>query len=329
MRLGITLGDCTGIGPEVALKAVARVIGDDETTQYVLIGDGGVAAEMAGLLGVEAALPEWGNRDETPSRLYVDEVSERLPQGLAPGDPLAAEAAVAALRRGGQLCLASELQGLVTAPVNKESILRLGRSFTGQTEYLAELAGCSRFAMMLLGADDRERWLRVLLVTTHLPLREVPTSVTPEAVAQTIELAAEAAGLLGLARQRIGVCGLNPHAGEGGMLGREDLEIISPAVRAARLRGLDVHGPIAADTLFSRAHRGDFEVVVAMYHDQGLGPLKLVAFENGVNWTVGLPFVRTSPDHGTAYDLAGQGRANEASMVAAIRLARTLAQTRP
>ena len=180
--------------------------------------------------------------------------------------------------------------------------------------------------MMLLGHDDRGRWLRVALVTTHLPLRCVSDSLSAAKIERVIELAAQACHDLGLPRARVAVCGLNPHAGEGGDFGSEDAAIILPAVQATRRRGLEVSGPWPADTLFHLAYRDDFDAVVAMYHDQGLGPLKMIAFETGVNWTLGLPFIRTSPDHGTAYDIAGQGRANPSSMVAAIRLARQLAR---
>ena len=328
--LGITLGDITGIGPEVALKALAREVIADEDTRYVLIGDHGVVRELCGLLGVEADLPCWSERESIASRVYVhDPKAAPLPRDLPAGAPEAAVAAVRWLREGARLCLAGELAGMVTAPVSKEAIIRAGQPFIGQTEFLSELAGTKRTTMMLLGPDDRGRWLRVALATTHLPLKDVAAALTVEGVAQSIELAAEACARLGLARRRIAVCGLNPHAGEGGKVGREELDVIAPAVARAKSRGVDCHGPSAADTLFHQVFRGDFDAVVAMYHDQGLVPLKMVAFDTGVNWTLGLPFVRTSPDHGTAYDLAGRGLANPSSMEAAIRLARELAGNAP
>jgi 4-hydroxythreonine-4-phosphate dehydrogenase len=182
--------------------------------------------------------------------------------------------------------------------------------------------------MMLLGDDDRGRWLRVALVTTHVPIHDLARQITRERVELAIERAATACRDLGLPRARVAVCGLNPHAGEGGHFGTEEITTIAPAVAATRRCGADVVGPLPADTLFHHALRGDFEAVVAMYHDQGLAPLKMLAFDNGVNWTLGLPFIRTSPDHGTAYDLAGQNRANPSSMLAAIRLARQLARAR-
>ncbi len=326
--LGITLGDITGIGPEVALRAVAREVVADEDTRYVLIGDNGVVRELCGLLGVEADLPRWSDRAEVASRVYVhDPGTAPLPRDLPAGAPEASLAAVRWLREGARLSLAGELAGIVTAPVSKEAVLRSGQPFVGQTEFLSDLAAAPRTAMMLLGHDDRGRWLRVAIATTHLPLKDVAAALTIGGVAQTIELAAEACARLGLARRRVAVCGLNPHAGEGGRMGREEIDIIAPAVVLARSRGVDCHGPSAADTLFHQVFRGDFDAVVAMYHDQGLVPLKMVAFDTGVNWTLGLPFIRTSPDHGTAYDLAGRGLADPSSMEAAIRLARQLAAT--
>jgi 4-hydroxythreonine-4-phosphate dehydrogenase len=215
---------------------------------------------------------------------------------------------------------------MVTAPVNKETIVRAGHRFIGQTEFLSELAEAKRTAMMLLGEDDRGRWLRVALVTTHVPLKSVSEKLTREKISLAIELAAKACRDLDLARARVAVCGLNPHAGEGGHMGSEEIEVIEPAVKQAKERGIDAVGPLSADALFYYAYRGDYDAVVAMYHDQGLVPLKMIGFEKGVNWTLGLPFIRTSPDHGTAYDIAGKGKANASSMIAAIQLAKKLAK---
>jgi 4-hydroxythreonine-4-phosphate dehydrogenase len=260
--------------------------------------------------------------------LMYNPLGEALPAELAAGSPVAARAAVAWLKDGAERCLHRELDALVTAPVNKESIIRSGQAFIGQTEFLSKLAGTERTAMMLLGQDDRGRWLRVVLATTHVPLRLVAEQLTVEKVGLAIELAARACEQLELTQSRIAVCGLNPHAGEGGEIGTEEIRIIAPAVNAARGRKLDVSGPFAADALFYHVYKGDYEIAVAMYHDQGLVPLKMVGFETGVNWTLGLPFIRTSPDHGTAYDIAGQGVANPSSMRAAIRLARQLTRRR-
>lgn len=179
--------------------------------------------------------------------------------------------------------------------------------------------------MMLLGHDDHGRWLRVALATVHIALRDVPLKLSPEKILLAIERAAEACRDLGLARARVAVCGLNPHCGEGGEFGDEEPHLIEPAIAAARKKGLDATGPHSGDTVFHQALTGEFDAVVAMYHDQGLAPLKTVAFDTGVNWTLGLPLIRTSPDHGTAYGIAGKGIANESSMIAAIKLARQLA----
>ncbi len=326
LTLGITLGDVTGIGPEVVFKAVARQLGTEADARYVLIGDRAIARHYCGLLGLEGNLADWEDRTGQISRLYLLSPDETpLATNLPSGAPEAALAAVRWLAEGANRCLAGEFSGLVTAPVSKEAILKAGQPFVGQTEYLSELAGARRTAMMLLGHDDRGRWLRVVLATTHLALKEVASALTSAGVEQTVELAAEACHQLRLPRQRIAVCGLNPHAGEGGRMGREEIDVIAPAVAAARGKGLDCCGPLAADTLFHQVYRGEFDAVVAMYHDQGLVPLKMVAFESGVNWTLGLPFVRTSPDHGTAFDIFGQGVADASSMEAAIGLARYLA----
>jgi 4-hydroxythreonine-4-phosphate dehydrogenase len=182
--------------------------------------------------------------------------------------------------------------------------------------------------MMLLGTDERGRWLRVALATVHIAIKAVPAKLTAAKIMLAIELAAESCRDLGLPRARIAVAGLNPHAGEGGEFGDEEITTIGPTVLEARKRGLDVVGPLSGDTVFHYALKGEFDAVVAMYHDQGLAPLKAVAFDSGINWTLGLPFIRTSPDHGTAYDIAGKGIANPGSMIAAIRLAKQLARNR-
>jgi 4-hydroxythreonine-4-phosphate dehydrogenase len=214
---------------------------------------------------------------------------------------------------------------MVTAPICKEGLKKAGFSMPGHTEYLAECCGTSRFAMMLIGGP-----LRVLLVTRHLPLRRVADAVTRENVRGAIAIAAEALPWLGCSKGRIGVCGLNPHAGDGGAIGDEEQRIIRPAVMAMRRRGIPAEGPVPPDVMFYQALHGQYDVVVAMYHDQGLGPLKMLAFESGVNVTLGLPMVRTSPDHGTAFDIAGTCRADATSMSAALKLAGKLsARTNP
>jgi 4-hydroxythreonine-4-phosphate dehydrogenase len=322
--LGITLGDVTGIGPEITVKAL-RALGGEPGPDFLILGDAGWLERANRSVGLD-----WRPRAAGPGRfLQEDPRPAPLPASLSPGAPEAARAAVDWLREAAHRCLRGELAGVVTAPVNKAAIIRAGIPFVGQTELFARLAGDASVGMMLLAPDERGRWLRVLLVTTHLPLREVPAAITREKVRRACELAAAAARQLGLPRARVGVAGLNPHAGESGALGTEEGEIIAPACKEARARGGDVTGPVPADTLFHQALRGDFEVVVAMYHDQGLAPLKMIGFDRGVNWTVGLPFVRTSPDHGTAYDLAGTGRARPDSMLAALRLAIQLTAASP
>ena len=326
LLIGISLGDVTGIGPEVTLKALCAEQAVDET-RYLLIGDARCAQSLNQRLGLSLQLVPEATASASDRFLLAhlpSTLDEHLPQGSAD----AACASVEWVCEGARRCLAGKLNGLVTAPVNKEAIVRAGINFVGQTELLSQMAATERTAMMLLGTDDRGRWLRVALATTHVPLRDVSAKLTTEKVQTAVELSALACQDLGLARARIGVCGLNPHAGEGGKIGTEELTTIGPAVRQAQARGIDAVGPISADALFYYALRGEYDVVVAMYHDQGLAPLKMIAFEQGVNWTLGLPFTRTSPDHGTAYDIAGRGIANPSSMIAALRLAKELASPR-
>lgn len=350
-RIGIALGDPTGVGPEVALKALAAEP-PGSTVRYLLIGDTRFLLDLNRRLGLDLPLMPEAQNDSEAQFVTVDPLRNAIPSALPAGHPLAAYVAMASLHEGAKRCLDGRLKALVTAPVSKESIIRMGdeppaglsafhptgspydldailrasKHFVGQTEYLANLSDAKRTAMMLLGADDRQRWLRVALVTAHLPLRAVADRVSQPCIEMIIELAAEACRDLGLASARIGVCGLNPHAGEGGKMGTEELTTILPAIEAVKNRGVQATGPVPADVMFYQAYRGDFDAVVAMYHDQGLGPLKMIAFENGINWTLGLPFIRTSPDHGTAFDIAGRGKASPSSMIAAIRLAKQLAR---
>jgi len=323
--IGITLGDVTGIGPEVTLKALAAEAAKDDS-KYLLVGDGNVLQSLNQKLSLNLPLKEFSGYDGTGKFFTIRPFGVPLPEQLPAGSPAAANAAVASLRDGAERCLRHELDALVTAPVNKEAIIRAGHKFTGQTEFFSKISKTKRCAMMLLGHDERDRWLRVALVTIHTSIKSVPNKITPEKITLAIELAVQACRDLGLPRARIAVCGLNPHAGEGGEFGDEEIKTITPTVLAAQKRGLDVVGPLSGDTVFHYALGGDFDAVVAMYHDQGLAPLKAVAFDTGVNWTLGLPFIRTSPDHGTAYNIAGKGIANPSSMVAAIRLAKQLAK---
>jgi 4-hydroxythreonine-4-phosphate dehydrogenase len=321
--IGLTLGDVTGIGPEVTLKTLAQDPGF-AGTRFLLIGDSNYARQTNERLGLGLDLRSYEGPESAGRFFLFDPRPAPLEPGLASGSPSAAAAALDWLRHGAERCLRQELDALVTAPVNKESIIRSGHPFVGQTEFLSQLSGTERTTMMLLGSDERGRWLRVALATTHIPLKFVADQLQQARIELAIGLAAQACRDLGLTRARIGVCGLNPHAGEGGELGTEEITTISPAIQTARERGLDVEGPLAADTLFHMAFNGEFDAVVAMYHDQGLVPLKMIGFETGVNWTLGLPFIRTSPDHGTAYNIAGHGKANPSSMRAALTLAKRL-----
>jgi 4-hydroxythreonine-4-phosphate dehydrogenase len=327
LTIGISLGDVTGIGPEVTLKALAAEASAD-TTRYLLIGDVEEAHRLNRKLGLNLPLSSSSGQGDRGRFELFNPLPEPLPPEQPPGSPASARAAVDWVREGAERCLRGELDALITAPVNKEAIVRAGIKFVGQTEMLSTLARTDRTAMMLLGTDDRGRWLRVALATTHVPLCHVSEQLTIEKIENAISLLAQACRDLRLPRARIGVCGLNPHAGEGGKIGTEELTIIGPAVQRAQARQIDAVGPLSADALFYYAYRGDYDAVVAMYHDQGLAPLKMVAFEQGVNWTLGLPFIRTSPDHGTAYDIAGKGIANPTSMLAALRLGKELARGR-
>ena len=307
--LAISLGDPAGIGPEIVVRALA----ERPHADVVVFGDEGVLARAAKLAGV--APPR--ARVHAATRLGADEV--------VPGKPndVSGRAQLAYLTAAVNAALAGEVRGLVTAPISKEWIARAGFAFPGHTEYLASRAGVSEFAMMLAGPK-----LRVTVATTHVPLAEVPRLLTVEGIASTIWLTAEGlARRFGIAAPRVAVAGLNPHAGEAGRFGDEESRLVGPAIEKARARiaaaGLraTVDGPLVPDSVFRQAATGAYDAVVALYHDQGLIPLKLLHFDDGVNLTLGLPFVRTSPDHGTAYDIAGTGRARPQSFVAALDLA--------
>lgn len=316
--LAITLGDAGGIGPEVALRAALQSRWPGRL-RLVLVGARSVADAAADLIGA-ARPPSWSPGSEPPP------VSVWEPQPIhlkiISGRPsvTAARAAASWIEAAVEGCLCGLFAGMVTAPICKEGFDMAGIPYPGHTEMLAALTGTRRYAMMLAGGP-----LRVVLATRHLPLARVPAAVTGEAIREAVELTWESLPWLGCPRGRIAVCALNPHAGDGGLLGREEAEVIGPEIRALRRRGMDVEGPVPADVVFYQARLGRYAAVVAMYHDQGLGPLKMLAFDRGINCTLGLPIVRTSPDHGTAFDVAWTGRANPRSTIEAIRLAATLA----
>lgn len=329
MRIAITVGDPAGIGPEISLKALAAELPQDQV-RYTLFGN------IPQLLGLNAALglhlPLFpASKASSSERLVIHDggPDSEQPHTYLPLTSTAAMASMAWLSASAKACLDRHCDALVTGPVSKEAIIDAGHPrFVGQTEFLSEMAGVTDTIMMLLGPDTSGRWLRVALATVHIPISQVASSLSSERITLAIRRAGDACKDLGLPRHRVAVCGLNPHAGEGGKIGDEELRIIKPAIEAAKRAGADVVGPMPADTLFHFAYRGDCDAVVAMYHDQGLAPLKMVAFESGINWTLGLPFIRTSPDHGTAFDIAGQGIANSRSMLAALRLAKRLAVNR-
>ena len=322
IRIGITLGDINGIGPEVALKAALDRRWPTDV-QIILIGSAATARWQAAEFGLP--LPPLWDPDEPPrgKKVFIwDPTPQHQPvwhSGRIEKD--ASEAAAEWIRMAVLACRARCLDGMVTAPICKEGFHKAVIDYPGHTEMLAELCGVKRFAMMLFGGP-----LRITLATRHVPLARVPKKLTLSTLLETILLTGESLPWLGCRNQRIAVCGLNPHAGDGGKNGREEITLIGPAIRKARKAGLDVIGPVPADVVFYQAFHNRYGAVVSMYHDQGLGPLKMLAFNSGVNVTLGLPIIRTSPDHGTAFDIAGKGIANPDSMIEAIKWAIQLAR---
>ncbi|MCF7848042.1 MAG: 4-hydroxythreonine-4-phosphate dehydrogenase PdxA [Kiritimatiellales bacterium] len=312
-KIGITIGDINGIGPEVALKAVYRCRWP-AGVRFVFIGPAGIIAAQAAAL----KLPDPGNPRSKRSKVWNVESKAKWQPGKIRTD--ASRIAERAIRRAVEGCLSGELDAMVTAPICKEGFHKAGIHVPGHTEFLAELTRTKNFGMMLMGGG-----LRVMLVTRHIPISEVPAALTRKNIREHIELTGEALKLFGLKNGRIGVCGLNPHAGDGGVLGREEIELINPAIRAARKKGFNVFDAVPADTIFFQALEKQYDAVVAMYHDQGLGPLKMIGFDEGINITLGLPIIRTSPDHGTAFGIAGKNQASPKSMQNAIALAIDLA----
>jgi 4-hydroxythreonine-4-phosphate dehydrogenase len=314
--IAVTMGDPAGIGPEIVLKLLAPPLAESDSradrtpsldlATFVVYGDPIVLNREALRFGLDPA----GLNVRSCSSLPAD-----LPLGRV--DARAGEAAFLAVRAAALDAMAGRVRAVVTAPLHKEALNAAGFHYPGHTEILAEIGGGVPVRMML--ANDE---LRTVLVTIHQSLRSAIESLSQAAVLDTIVITHRHLEAVGIRAPRIAVAGLNPHAGEGGLMGREEIEVIAPAIATARARGIDATGPHAPDTVFMRA-RGfsTFDVVIAMYHDQGLIPVKYLGLEEGVNITIGLPFVRTSPDHGTAFDIAGAGRADTRSMAAAIRMA--------
>jgi 4-hydroxythreonine-4-phosphate dehydrogenase len=296
--IALTTGDPAGVGPEIVLKALA----DPEIAplaRWIVVGDERILAMAA----LQCGCPL--------SNAQLHDTREGLedPTGFAFGklDARCGTAGVAYVRMAAELCLRGEADAMVTAPLNKEAVTLSGRPFSGHTEYIAELCGATESRMLL--ASDR---LCTVHVSTHVALRDA-CDLDQGRILRTIELGDEAMKLLGFARPRIAVCGLNPHAGEHGLFGTEDQRAIVPAIQAARARGIECSGPHAGDTVFLQAVRGAYDLVVAMYHDQGHIPMKLIDFEKTVNVSLGIPIIRTSVDHGTAFDIAGKNRAMPAA----------------
>ncbi|NLB65093.1 MAG: 4-hydroxythreonine-4-phosphate dehydrogenase PdxA [Lentisphaerae bacterium] len=317
--IGCTAGDPNGIGPEVTLRAALQP--QPRHRRIILIGHRPVWERAAEIIG-HPPPPEIDSLDQPlPRRATWNPVATPAPRhcpGKIRAD--AARAAHAYITAAAAAAQKGELDAVVTAPISKEAFQRADFPEAGHTELLARLAGNLPVAMMLFG--DK---IRVVLVTRHLPLRAVADAITAAAIIQAVGMLAKALPWMGFPDARIGVCGLNPHAGDGGALGAEERDIIAPAIARCRRRGWNVHGPVPADVIFHQHLHGRYDAVVAMYHDQGLGPMKMLSFDSGVNLTLGLPYVRTSPDHGTAFDLAGTGRANPASSRAALDWAARLA----
>ncbi len=327
----LTMGDAAGIGPEIILRAHTQ----GALSGVVVVGDVQVLRRAAQLLTAGVGPPMLALFDAVPNSAQVPAgclpvlQAPDLPEGLADlpwgrVDARAGAAAARCIEHAVELVQAGHACGIVTAPIHKEALSLAGVPFPGHTEMLQHLVATpgqpAPPVRMMLANDE----LRVVLVTIHLSLRKAIDALDFDAVLSTLRIAHAAAARWGQARPRIAVAGLNPHAGEGGLFGDEEIRFIAPAIRAAAALGLQVSGPYAPDTVFMRARRGEFDIVAAMTHDHGLIPVKYLGVEQGVNVTLGLPFVRTSPDHGTAFDIAGTGVADAASLVSAVRMARQL-----
>lgn len=322
--IGITMGDAAGVGPEIIMRSLAhREVFD--RLRPIVIGDLRRLQAAGRILGSTLAVQAVGS---PAAARDAPGVVDCIDLGLIPADlpfgvlsPVAGDAAYRYVERAVALARAGELDAICTAPLNKEAMHAGGHVYPGHTELLAELTGTREVSMLLMAPK-----LRVIHVTTHVGILDAIERINPGLVERTIARGRAVLVDAGIDDPRIAVCGINPHAGENGLFGRgEEAAKVVPGVQACRARGWQVHGPLPADTLFFRAVRGDFDLVVAMYHDQGHGPVKVLGLEAGVNVTVGLPFVRTSVDHGTAFDIAGTGQADEGSLLEALRQAVALA----
>ena len=322
LPIAITMGDPCGIGPEIIAKLYADATPLPST---LVLGDAGLIKRAIQLLALPLSLNVIDSPEEfqiTPNTINVISLS-RLPEDLPFGqlDARAGKAAFDYIRAAIDLALQKRIRAIVTAPINKEALRLADIHYPGHTEILADFSGTKDFAMMLMNND-----LRVILVTIHVSLREALEQVTIESELRTIRLAHHAMTQLGITQTRIAVAGLNPHAGEHGLFGSEDDAIIRPAIQQAQAEGIEASGPWPGDTVFMHTRQGRFDIVVAQYHDQGLIPVKYLGVDEGVNVTVGLPFVRTSVDHGTAFDIAGTGRASYASLRVAVEQAAMLSR---
>jgi 4-hydroxythreonine-4-phosphate dehydrogenase len=325
--IGITMGDAAGVGPEIIMKSLAHA-SVYEQCRPLVIGDAARLRDAARRTGVALDVR---TITRPADATFTQGVVDCIDLGLIPADmpygklsSVAGDAAYRYIAKTVELTSAGELDAICTAPLNKEALHAGGHIFPGHTEMLAHLTGIDEVSMMLVAPK-----LRVIHVTTHIGIIDAIRKIEPGLVQRTIERGHQTLVRAGIVNPRIGVCGINPHAGENGLFGYgEEEEKIIPAVHVLRTRGWQVEGPLPADTLFFRAGRGDFDLVVAMYHDQGHGPVKVMGLEAGVNVTVGLPVIRTSVDHGTAFDIAGTGVADEGSMLEALRQAQELATRR-
>ena len=321
LPIAITMGDPCGIGPEI----IAKLFADAESLPSTLvIGDEGIINRAVRLLALPLIVAVIDSPEDfqfRPNTINVISLS-RLPEDLPFGqlDTRSGKAAFDYIWTGIDLALQKRIRAVVTAPINKEALRLAGFHYPGHTEILADFSETKDFAMMLMNDD-----LRVILVTIHVSLREAIEQLTIKRELMTIRLAHRAMTQLGIARPRIAVAGLNPHAGEHGLFGSEDESVIRPAIQQAQTEGIEVSGPWPGDTVFMNARQGQFDIVIAQYHDQGLIPVKYLGVDEGVNITVGLPFVRTSVDHGTAFDIAGTGKASHASLRVAVEQAALLA----